>query len=645
MKKLSILFFLLYSYLAFAQDAITLASFKACRTTEQRIEFLNDTNVFKINKPTYDAILAYIEAHKDNKAIFFWYYQSWRQGGYYKTKEISQKNIDKMLQMAKQNGWQVELVVAQFEESLNQFGAGTINEQQVYSAYLYYFEQIKQLGIDAFKNYHLSRLLHEIGRNFYQLGDYEKSLECLLIAENVAQQGTHFQTLILNLIEAIYVEKKDYANAIVYAKKIYDVNLNSKMVGSQAWYPLFWRGLSSLNIAEYMFEINNFKDAELYAIRGYKLYESVENLDNVEKAIAIFDALQVLIKLKLRLGKVEEVDNLLKKVEILKPHINFSDEGNYFKPLRFYQNYTQYFEMKKDYISAYRYVKLVVEMQDSLSRRNDKRKLWQTETRVKMENYQQQIKSAQEEKNLEARLRHATIVILVLFMAFALIVYLRISKYNKTITIQKNLLEQSLAEKEMLLKEVHHRVKNNLQIISGLLDKQARLTPDENIKKLIREGQDRVFSIALVHQNLYQSNNLSAVAIKSYLELLTKSIATSQAADIQRISTILEIEDKMIDIDTIIPLGLMLNELITNCYKYAFEDKKEGCITIRFKQNEQFVLLTVADNGVGLPEGFDIRQTHSLGLSLVRGLVRQLNGTLRYQTSTEGTTFEIRYKR
>lgn len=645
MKKLSVLFFGLYSYLAFAQDATTLASFKACRTTEQRIEFLNDTNVFKINKPTYDAILAYIEVQKDNKALFFWYYQSLQQAGHFKIKEAHQKNIDKMRQIAKQNGWKVEFVVTQFEESLNQFGAGVINEQQVYSAYLYYFEQIKQLGIDAFKNYHLFRILHEIGRNFYQLGDYEKSLECLLIAENVAQQGTHFQTLILNLIEAIYAEKKDYANAIVYAQKIYDINLNSKMVGLQAWYPLFWRGLSSLDIAEYMFEINNFKDAEPHAIRGYELYKSVENLDNSEKTIALFDALQVLIKLKLRLGKVDEVDNLFKKVERLKLHINFSDEMNYFKPLKLYQNYTAYFEAKKDYISAYRYIKLTIEMQDSLYRRNDKRKLWQTETRVKMDNYQQQIKSTQEEKNIEASLRHATIVILVLFMAFALIVYLRISKYNKTITIQKNLLEQSLAEKEMLLKEVHHRVKNNLQIISGLLDKQARLTPDENIKKLIREGQSRVFSIALVHQNLYQSNNLSAVGIKSYLEMLTKSIANSQASETQPITIILEVEDAMIDIDTIIPLGLMLNELVTNCYKYAFEGKKEGCITIRFSHREQEACLEVADNGGGLPKNFELLKLQSLGLSLVRGLVRQLNGTLHYQTSSEGTTFEIHYKK
>ncbi len=111
----------------------------------------------------------------------------------------------------------------------------------------------------------------------------------------------------------------------------------------------------------------------------------------------------------------------------------------------------------------------------------------------------------------------------------------------------------------------------------------------------------------------------------------------------QKIITILEVEDMMIDIDTIIPLGLILNELITNCYKYAFEGKTQGNIHIRFCQQEKTNWLRVADDGVGLPEGFDMLKAHTLGLSLVRGLVRQLNGTLRHETNSKGTTFEIDY--
>lgn len=643
MKEKIILFLLLCVHFAFAQDAMTLAKFKQCRTAEQRIEFLSDANILKMDKLTCEAILANIETYKDKEAIFYAYYQYFRYREHFKTSENYLKMMNNMLTFAQKNNLQIELLVAQFHFSRHKFSTQEITEQQVYAEYLNYLEQIKRLNIVSFKNYHLFTILHEIGRNFYQLGDNEKALETLLLAEKVAQQGTHFQTLILNLIESIYAELKDYPKAIIYAQKIYDLNVANKLQGVQEWYPIFWQGLASLDIAQYMFEMGNFKEGEMYANRGYELYKSQEDITNKDKTVATFDALQVLIKIKLRLGKVEEVDNLLKKVELLKPLINFSEEINYFKPLKFYQNYRDYFEAKKDYISAYRYMKLLTQMQDSLSRRNDKQKLWQTETQVKMGRYQQQIKSVEEENLWQARLRNAAILVLLLFVAFASVVYWRIKKYNKTITQQKNLLEQSLAEKEMLLKEVHHRVKNNLQIISGLFDKQARVTNDEKIKKIIREGQDRVFSIALVHQNLYQSESLSKIGIKSYLEMLVKSIATSQASDMQKITTILEVEDIMIDIDTIIPLGLILNELITNCYKYAFEGKTQGNIHIRFCQQEKTNWLRVADDGVGLPEGFDMLKAHTLGLSLVRGLVRQLNGTLRHETNSKGTTFEIDY--
>jgi two-component sensor histidine kinase len=220
-------------------------------------------------------------------------------------------------------------------------------------------------------------------------------------------------------------------------------------------------------------------------------------------------------------------------------------------------------------------------------------------------------------------------------------VYRRIKKDHKIITEQKALLEQSLGEKETLLKEIHHRVKNNLQIISGLFDKQARLTKDELARKLMKDGQDRVFSIALVHQNLYQSDNLTSIEIKSYLEMLVKNIEKSQKSELQDIQLTLDVDDSVVDIDRAIPLGLILNELITNCYKYAFKDREKGDITVRFRQNAAEFVLGVQDNGVGLPTHFDIQKTRSLGLNLVRGLVRQLGGKLDFASNAEGVTFTI----
>jgi two-component sensor histidine kinase len=503
----------------------TIETFRKLTTTEQRLDFLVDSNVVKMDKPTYEFILTIIEAKRDDKAAFFWYYQYIRFAQQFKVDapEIYQKNLENMTKIAEKEGLEAELVVAQYHTTFTNFVSKGLSEQEVYSSFLRSFEQIRALGVDKFKHYDLLLILQTIGGNFYALGDYEKTLECLLFTEKCSVNGNlHIKTMILNTIECAYADTKKYPEAIVYAQKIIDLNWSNRYDTDQGWFATFWQGLASLDIASYMFEMGNFKESEKYAERGYELYKSQEDLSNSEKTVAAFDALQVLIKIKLQLGKIEESGSLLKKVEFLKSKIDFSPEVNYFKPLRFYTNYYKYYEAKKDYTDAFRYLKLANEMQDSLNRRNDIRKLWQIESRVKANSYQAQIKSAEEDSQLQQRLRNFAILVLVLFGAFAFITYRRIKKDNKTIIEQKILLERSLGEKENLLKEIHHRVKNNLQIISGLFDKQARQVTDETTRKIIKEGQDRVFSIALVHQNLYQTDNLSTIEIKSYIETLAK---------------------------------------------------------------------------------------------------------------------------
>jgi two-component sensor histidine kinase len=289
-------------------------------------------------------------------------------------------------------------------------------------------------------------------------------------------------------------------------------------------------------------------------------------------------------------------------------------------------------------------MKLAHEMQDSLNRRNDKRKLWQIESRVKAESYQVQIQSAEEESKLQQRLRNFAVLALLLFGVIAFVVYSRIKKDNKTITEQKAELEQSLGEKETLLKEIHHRVKNNLQIISALLEKQALKTNDAVTKRLMKEGQDRVFSMALVHQSLYQSDNLNTIEIKPYLDMLTQHIRQSYTSEDQTIALTLDVDDSTINIDTAIPLGLILNELITNCYKYAFKGRESGEVNIGFRQTDKDFFLSIKDNGIGFPTDLDIQKTRTLGVNLVRGLVRQLNGTLQIASNTEGSLFEITCK-
>lgn len=223
--------------------------------------------------------------------------------------------------------------------------------------------------------------------------------------------------------------------------------------------------------------------------------------------------------------------------------------------------------------------------------------------------------------------------------------YFQSQKAKRLISDKNEQIQQSLAEKEVLLREIHHRVKNNLQIISGLLGKQARKSSDVAVRKLVKEGQERIQSMALIHQNLYESDQLSGIDIKSYLQELSQNIQKSQAVSPEQIQLNLDVDTENLDIDTAIPVGLILNELLTNSYKYAFPAQRKGSIKVDFKKKEDRYLLQVSDDGIGFtPEQIEAgKRTKSLGLSLVNGLVRQLSGTIEWLAVERGTMISIQF--
>lgn len=230
--------------------------------------------------------------------------------------------------------------------------------------------------------------------------------------------------------------------------------------------------------------------------------------------------------------------------------------------------------------------------------------------------------------------------IVIIIVAFA---YWR-ARLDRDMIAEKNeLANRSLAEKEVLLREIHHRVKNNLQIISSLLQKQARLSGDENFRRFVRDGQDRIQSMALIHQKLYRSTELEGIDVRAYLEELGAHISRSQGSGAEGIALNLRADDTQLDIDTAVPLGLILNELITNAFKYAFPDGREGSIIVEFSRRAGKALLRVSDNGVGLPEGWVPRQSDTLGVNLVTGLVQQLGGGVEWVSEGMGTIIVITF--
>ncbi len=222
----------------------------------------------------------------------------------------------------------------------------------------------------------------------------------------------------------------------------------------------------------------------------------------------------------------------------------------------------------------------------------------------------------------------------------------RIIAYVRDNTARKeyeNAIRKSLKEKETMLAEIHHRVKNNLAIISGLLQMQAFNTEDEQLLGKVQESQSRIQSIAMVHEKLYESESFSEISIDQYIDDLLEIILDSISSTEKSISIEKEMEPLSMNMRQAIPCGLLLNELITNSFKHGFPDRQEGDIAISLHQKDRQVVLSVQDNGVGLPDDFDIKNQSSLGMTLINTLVKQLGGTLEI-TSDNGAIFTVTFE-
>jgi PAS domain S-box-containing protein len=210
----------------------------------------------------------------------------------------------------------------------------------------------------------------------------------------------------------------------------------------------------------------------------------------------------------------------------------------------------------------------------------------------------------------------------------------------KDMKIAENEIKESLEDKKVLLREIHHRVKNNLQIISSLLNLQSDYLENEKDKNIFRDSQSRVKSMAIIHEKLYQSSNFSEIDFKGYIDSLTSYLFQSYPINPSKIKFESDIDDITLSMDTAIPCGLIINELVSNSLKYAFPDDRDGKIKIKLKSIDDHFVLEIEDNGIGFPENFDIKDTESLGLKLVYSLTKQIDGQLEI-LANEKTKFRI----
>jgi len=186
-------------------------------------------------------------------------------------------------------------------------------------------------------------------------------------------------------------------------------------------------------------------------------------------------------------------------------------------------------------------------------------------------------------------------------------------------------------------------VKNNMAVVSSLLSLEARKIKDATVKALFEESQQRVKAMALVHEKLYQTKDLSSINFEDYIRSIISEIISLYRIDTNAIFTVINIVDIELDLEAAVPCGLIINELLTNAFKHAFPDNRRGVLSVNFSKTDHAYTLAIKDNGVGLPEGFDYKEASTLGLQLVNVLTGQLNGTLQIR-SDKGTEVVVTFK-
>ncbi len=282
-------------------------------------------------------------------------------------------------------------------------------------------------------------------------------------------------------------------------------------------------------------------------------------------------------------------------------------------------------------------------LNDSLNALSRLKLIEEMQTRFEVDSKEKEIKYLTTERVLDrvtiAKAKDRNLGLLLIGVGLSVFSIILFLLYRR-ILHQKKVISDVLAERESLLKEIHHRVKNNLQVISSLLSLQSYKIKDDLVLEAIKESRNRVKSMALIHQSLYQEKDLSTIDSISYIGRLTQSLFHSYNIDPDRIKLNSKIEPLQLDVDIMIPLGLILNELISNALKYAFSDGREGSLKVSLRKEKDGLSLEVSDNGVGMPSDYDWEKSHSLGLTLVRDFCEKLQGALKIDVNS-GTTVSL----
>jgi len=317
--------------------------------------------------------------------------------------------------------------------------------------------------------------------------------------------------------------------------------------------------------------------------------------------------------------------------------------------LNLFQNLAFLYEKQALLDSALYYQKKWIALNEEIRTQENKKLVLEIEAQYLISEKEKELAYLRDKTEIEAqntqlsnRIQWGFSLGLLLLLVLALVILHLRDKNNKKLEAQFNQINQQNEEKDILLKEIHHRVKNNLQVITSLLSLQAYGIEDSKTRELFSYSQYRINSMAMIHEMLYQSNSLSKINYKDYLEQLIDSLVTSMKGPKNNIQVVIDVPNVYLNIDTAIPLGLLINEIITNSLKYAMPEDRPGILSIKIMQLEypEFCL-EIGDDGIGFSNEINGRTSNSLGLNLIRKLTVQLNGSIEKIKDKKGTNYRL----
>lgn len=465
--------------------------------------------------------------------------------------------------------------------------------------------------------------------------NYQKALQSINGIQSPAAE--RLRNIINSNIALNYLDQKQYDKALTIFQKCFEyekkLNYKTNLAGSS-------RSLSKVYLGK-----KEYPKALEYAQNALQLYTQLGNKSgqaDVHREIGVI---------------MTKTNQLQKALDFTQKGLQLSTKIGELESIKFcYENLSQIHSKLGNFKEAYHNQVLFKKMSDSMFNSEINDKVTQIQMTYEFDKKQEELKRLQSEKDTKLKSesnkqRNFLIAIAMTLFFLSLLtigIYFNLKSYKKQKNIveqQKEQIQNSLTEKETLLREIHHRVKNNLQIISSLLNMQSEDIEDPKVLLSIQEGQSRVQAMSLIHQNLYQSEHIDKVNIQNYFKELTNYLSTMYKGDSNSVKVNIEASTIQFDFDTAIPLGLIVNELVSNAYKHAFSTKKEGVISIQINAISSIdYQLLVSNDGEKLPSNFDWNKPKSLGMKLVTILSKQLRGSFSLKENEPITTFEVLFK-